>query len=272
MTGPFAAGDPCLLIDGKRRRYLLFLEEGGVFHYHGGTVPHDLLIGSGEGTRVTASSGSRLTALRPGLADYILAMPRGAQVVYPKDIGPILVWADIAPGCVVLEAGTGSGALTIALVRAVGPSGRVISVERREDHAAFARKSITRFFGGLPPNLELRVGEVEEALAGLEPDRVVLDIPEPEAVAVAAAGRLVAGGVFCAYLPTVPQVHTLREALRATGRFTERTTFEVLHREWAAEGRSVRPEHQMVGHTGFVTVARAVPPAPAPAPEPTDGA
>jgi tRNA (adenine57-N1/adenine58-N1)-methyltransferase len=182
-------------------------------------------------------------------------MPRGPQVVYPKDIGPILHWGDIAPGHTVVEAGTGSGALTMALVRAVGPTGRVISVERREDHAEHARRVIRRFFGEWPATLELRSGEVEEAIEGVAPDRLVLDLPEPWHSVPPAATGLADDGVLTAYLPTIPQVQRLRDALRRSGRFAPPTTFEVLHREWAADGRSVRPSHQMVGHTGFITVA-----------------
>ncbi len=259
---PFIPGDVCLLIDNKGRRYLIDLGSGETFHYHGGMVGHDEVIGRAEGSVIKSSSGTKLRAYRPRLADYILAMKRGAQVVYPKDIGPILMYGDVGPGMTVLEAGTGSGALTMALVRAVGAEGRVVSVERREDHGRHARRTIERFFGGLPQNLDLRSGEVEDHVADVRPDRIVLDIPEPWSVVEPAAVHLQPGGVFVAYLPTVPQVQQLREVMRGSRAFPERTTFEVLIREWAVEGRSVRPEHQMVGHTGFVTVARkAEPPA-----------
>ncbi len=260
MSRPLAAGEPCLLVDGRGRHYLLHLRDDGRFQFHGGTLAHAEIIGVVEGTALYSSSGHRLVPLRPRLADYVLAMRRGPQVVYPKDMGAILVYADVAPGDVVLEAGTGSGALTMALVRAVGPQGRVVSVERREDHAKHARKSLERFFGELPDSLDLRVGEVEDFVAEVTPDRVVLDVPEPWHALEAAGEHLRAGGTFTAYVPTVPQVQQLREALRATRRFIEATTFEMLMREWAVEGRSVRPEHQMVGHTGFVTVARRVQP------------
>jgi tRNA (adenine57-N1/adenine58-N1)-methyltransferase len=190
------------------------------------------------------------------LADYVLKMPRGAQVVYPKDIGQILVWADIRPGDVVLEAGTGSGALTCALLRAVGPEGRVVSVERRDDHAAHARRSIADFFGELPGQLELVIGEVEDQISRVQPDRLVLDLPEPWHAAHRAGEGLVAGGVFCAYLPTVPQVQMTVEALEQTGGFIDTMAFETLFRTWSVAGRSVRPDHRMVGHTGFVVVTR----------------
>ena len=166
------------------------------------------------------------------------------------------MWADIAPGQTVLEAGTGSGALTMALVRAVGPNGRVISYERRDDHAKKARKLINGFFGEIPDNLDLRIGEVEDGIAEAAPDRIVLDLPEPWHAVALAAEHLAPGGAFCCYLPTVPQVQTVREALKEAGSFFETETFEVLHREWSVEGRSVRPSHRMVGHTGFITVSR----------------
>jgi len=258
MSNPFAPGEDCLLIDTKGRYYLIRLTEGAEFHSHLGRLPHAEVIGAREGSSVVTEKGSRLAVLRPRLFDYILKMKRGAQVVYPKDIGPILVYGDIAPGSRVLEAGTGSGALTMALVRAVGPDGHVVSVDRREDHAEHARRAIERFFGGLPPSLELRVGDVAEMVAGVQPDRIVLDLPQPWDVVDAAADSLQGGGVFCAYVPTVPQMQQTVETLRASGSFIELTSFETLLRTWNVEGRSVRPDHQMVGHTGFVTVARKV--------------
>ena len=206
----------------------------------------------------TTPSGGRFIVLPPKLTDFILKMKRGAQVIYPKDIGPILVYADIAPGSVVLEAGTGSGALTMALVRAVGPSGRVVSIDRREDHSRQATKSITRFFGDIPANLEIRVGDVEEVIEEVAPDRLILDLPEPWHAAEIAAAHLVPGGVFCSYVPTVPQIEQTVRALKAAHSFTDITTFETLMRTWNIHGRSVRPDHQMVGHTGFLTVARRV--------------
>ncbi|MFQ5948790.1 MAG: tRNA (adenine-N1)-methyltransferase [Acidimicrobiia bacterium] len=256
MNPPFEAEEVCLLIDGKGRRYLFDLTAGGEFHYHSGTLSHDEIIGAPEGQVLRSSRSSRLVALRPRLADYILQMRRGAQVMYPKDIGPILHWADIGPGMTVLEAGTGSGALTMALVRAVGPSGRVVSVERREDHAAHARRVIERFFGEFPETLDLRRGSVEDVVEEVRPDRLLLDLPEPWSVVPAAAEGLRTGGVFCAYVPTVPQVQQLLEALRRAGCFIDVVAFEILLREWVAEGRSVRPSHRMVGHTGFIAVGR----------------
>ena len=261
MSKPLRVGEDCLLIDAKGRYYLIRLTEGGDFHSHLGRVPHSELIGVPEGGTAVSEKGNRLTVLRPRFFDYILKMKRGAQVVYPKDIGPIIVYGDIGPGARVLEAGTGSGALTMALVRAVGPTGSVVSVERRADHAEHARRAIERFFGGLPGNLELRVGEVEAMVANVQPDRIVLDIPQPWDAVDAAVDSLAGGGVFCAYVPTVPQMQQTVEALQASGAFVELTSFETFLRTWNVEGRSVRPDHRMVGHTGFVTVARKILPA-----------
>lgn len=256
MSELLAAGESVLLIDGKGRRYLVRLEAGGEFHTHRGRVPHADIIGQEEGITLTAGGG--LVVLRPRLADFIIKMPRGAQVVYPKDIGPILMWADIGPGMTVLEAGSGSGALTLGLLRAVGDGGRVISVERRPDHQLTAIKSVTRWMGAIPPNLEFREGEVEEVMTEVCPDRIVLDLPEPWHAARVALTHQPGGGVFCAYLPTVPQIQTLVEVLEVG--FTEIEVFETLHRTWNISGRSVRPDHRMIGHTGFVVVARKLAP------------
>lgn len=254
----FQEGEPCLLIDSKGRQYLLKLDSERKFQYHLGVVPHTDIIGLDDGSWVEANAGGKLLALRPRLADFILRMRRGAQVVYPKDIGPILVYADIAPGQTVLEAGTGSGALTMALSRAVGDGGRVVSVERRQDHADHGRKSIDRYFGEIPSNLDLRVGDVEDVIVEVCPERIVLDLPEPwHAVAVAAESQPT-GGVLCGYLPTVPQVQALVDALRDSGGFAEIEVREFLFRDWNVSGRSVRPEHSMVGHTGFLVFARRV--------------
>ncbi len=258
--GAFAAGEPCLFIDGKGRHYLVDLEPDGRFQYHAGSLSHGDVIGCEEGSVFRTSAGGRLVALRPRLADYILSMRRGAQVIYPKDIGPMLHWGDIGPGMTVLEAGTGSGALTSALVRAVGPDGLVVSVDEREDHAAVARAVITRFFGCLPPNLDLRVGMVEDLVESVAPERLVLDVPEPWHVVAPAANGLQLGGVLTAYLPTVPQVQRLHQELRHAKCFADIGAFEVLLREWVAEGRSVRPSHRMIGHTGFINVARKIRP------------
>lgn len=255
----FAEGDPALLIDSKGRHFLLKLDSNRTFQYHQGSIPHTDLIGVEDGTWVESTGGGVLLLLSPRLADYILKMKRGAQVVYPKDLGPILVYADIAPGMRVLEAGTGSGSLTMALVRAVGPTGSVVSVDSREDHSTHAGKAISRWFGGeLPPNLDLRVGDVSDFVEDVGPERLILDLPEPWVVLDAAASHMSPGGVVSAYLPTVPQVQTTVERAASLGAFAEVEVSEFLMREWNVAGRSVRPEHSMVGHTGFLVFMRIV--------------
>jgi tRNA (adenine57-N1/adenine58-N1)-methyltransferase len=250
------AGQPALLIDSKGRHFLLRLDPERTFQYHEGMVPHTDLIGREDGSWVMASTGAQLLLLRPRLADFVLKMKRSAQVVYPKDLGPILVYADIAPGMTVLEAGTGSGALTLGLSRAVGPTGRVVSVEIREDHAAHARKAVERWYGEVPENVDLRIGDVSREVAVVMPDRIVLDLPEPWHVLDAATEHQPNGGVFSAYLPTVPQVQTLVERARELGAFAEIEVKEFLFRDWNVSGRSVRPEHHMIGHTGFLIFMR----------------
>lgn len=257
-----AEGDPALLIDSKGRHFLLKLERGRTFQYHQGTVPHEELIGAADGTWVTASGGAMLLLLRPRLADFILKMKRAAQVVYPKDLGPILVYGDIAPGMTVLEAGTGSGALTLGLSRAVGAEGRVISVELREDHGAHARKAITRWYGEVPSNVDLLFGDVAEHVEETSPERIVLDVPEPWHTIESAAQHQPGGGVLTAYVPTVPQVQTTVERARETRAFAEIEVKEFLFRDWNIEGRSVRPDHNMVGHTGFLIFMRKTDPRP----------
>ena len=254
MTEPFTSGERVMLLDPRGRRFLVRLEPDGVFHFHGGAVPHSLVIGSEEGTTVHSTTGTALVCFRPRLADFILKMGRGAQVIYPKDIGPILVYADIFPGARVLEAGTGSGALTIALCRAVGAEGRVVSYELREEFHDIAKRNAEEFFGKLPAWLELRLGDVREV--GDETfHRVVLDMPEPWGVLDAAASALSPGGVLCGYLPTTGQVQQLVGSMSQAG-FAEIQTFEVMLRTWHVEPRSVRPDHRMVAHTGFITVGR----------------
>ena len=255
---PFAAGERVLLIDSKERRYLLTLAAGKQFHSHQGTVEHDAVIGELEGIRVQASKGGRLLAVRPTLSDFVLKMKRGAQVVYPKDIGLILVYADIHPAATVLEAGTGSASLTLALARAVGESGRLISYEVREDHHAQGVANLNSWYeglGGIPLNVELRLGDVFEGIDDVTFDRMVFDLPEPWRAVGTTTTALAAGGVVCCYLPTIPQVQQTVEALRAAG-FGMIETFEGLVRTWNVEGQSVRPDHRMVAHTGFLTSAR----------------
>lgn len=254
----FEEGDPALLIDGKGRQFLLKLDPARTFQFHRGSIPHSDLIGLEDGSWVTSSGEARMLLIRPRLADYIIKMKRGAQVVYPKDIGPILVFADVAPGMTVLEAGTGSGALTMALVRAVGDGGELVSVDSREDHSNHARKAISRFFGEIPANLDLRVGDVTDHVAEVAPDRLILDLPEPWSVLSGAGNDLPTGAVVCSYLPTVPQVQKTVETAESMGIFTQIEVTEVLMRDWNVAGRSVRPDHNMVAHTGFLTFMRRV--------------
>lgn len=254
----FSEGEPALLIDSKGRHFLLKLESGRTFQFHNGSIPHDELIGSEDGSWVRSSANAKMLLIRPRLSDFILKMKRGAQVVYPKDIGPILVYGDIGPDMTVLEAGTGSGALTLGLARAVGPAGKVITVERRDDHAAHARKTLSRWYGEMPENVDARIGDVADFVAGLSPERIVLDLPEPWHVVAAAAEHQPDGGVLTAYLPTVPQVQKTVDAADDSGRFAEVEVLEFLQREWSVRGRSVRPEHSMVGHTGFLVFMRKV--------------
>jgi tRNA (adenine57-N1/adenine58-N1)-methyltransferase len=255
---PFEPGDACLLYDVKGRRYLIDLIPGRSFHSHRGALPHDDIIGSPEGATLETTSGGMLRVLRPRLSDYVLKMSRGAAVLYPKDAGALIVWADIGPGMTVLEAGTGSGGLTMMLARAVGPSGRVVSAERREDHARLARSRIAGFFGSVPEWVDLRIGDVGDMVEEVAAERIVLDVPEPWKIVPAAAEFLPGGGGFACYVPNVPQVETVRSAMDEAGCFTETMTFEIMMREWTVSGRSVRPSHRMVGHTGFITVGRKI--------------
>jgi tRNA (adenine57-N1/adenine58-N1)-methyltransferase len=251
---PFRPGERVLLIDSKARRYLIILVEGGSFSTHAGTLPHADLIGQDEGILVRTSHGARLRAVRPTLSDYILKMPRGAQVIYPKDIGPILMLADVFPGARLLEAGVGSGALSMALLRAVGSEGSVLGYEIREDFAARAVKNVESFLG---PDQPYRV-EIRDAYEGIgesELDRIVLDLPEPWRVVKHATVALRPGGILVSYLPTIGQVARLREELDGSP-FGLAETLEVLQRTWHVEGQSVRPDHRMVAHTGFLTAAR----------------
>jgi tRNA (adenine57-N1/adenine58-N1)-methyltransferase len=255
---PFRPGERVLLVDAKARRYLITLVEGGSFATHAGTLPHADLIGRDEGILVRTSHGARLRAVRPTLRDYILKMPRGAQVIYPKDIGPILVLGDIFAGARLLEAGVGSGALSMALLRAVGPEGSVTGYEIREDFAARAVKNVESFLGpGQPYHVEIR--DIYEGIDETGLDRIVLDLPEPWRVVKHATQALRPGGILVSYVPTIGQVARLREELDGSP-FGLAETLEVLQRTWHVEGQSVRPDHRMVAHTGFLTAARLLDP------------
>ena len=258
MPGVLAAGDRVLLTDVKRRRHLVTLAVGGELHLHTGVVKHDDLIGADEGVTVRSTKGARLVAVRPTLSDYVLEMPRGAQVIYPKDLGPILMLGDVFPGATILESGVGSGALTMALLRAIGPTGRVIGYEIRDDFADRARRNVEGFLGEDVP-LQINVRDVYDGIDEDGLDRVVLDLPEPWRVVKHAESSLRPGGILVAYLPTIGQVARLREELDESA-FGMAQSLEVLHRTWHVEGQSVRPDHRMVAHTGFLTSARLLVP------------
>ncbi|HEY7070046.1 MAG TPA: tRNA (adenine-N1)-methyltransferase [Acidimicrobiales bacterium] len=253
MSRVFGSGEQVLLIDAKKRRYLVTLEPGGEFHTHAGVVAHDDLIGQPEGSSFRSSRGAAMLAIRPTLAEFVLKMPRGAQVIYPKDLGPLLMLADIFPGARVLESGVGSGALSMTLVRA----GAVVSgYELREDFANRATKNVATFLG--PEALarySVTCRDVYEGIDETDLDRVVLDLPEPWRVVKHAARALHRGGILVAYTPQITQAVQLRDELSGQG-FGMVDTLEVLNRGWHIEGQSVRPDHRMVAHTGFLTHAR----------------
>jgi tRNA (adenine57-N1/adenine58-N1)-methyltransferase len=282
--GPFAPGDQVQLTDPKGRQHLLILQPGKSFHTHRGSLAHDDLIGSQEGSVVMSSGGTPYVALRPLLADFTLSMTRGAAVIYPKDAAQIVAMADVFPGARVLEAGAGSGALSCWLLRAVGVEGILVSVERRADFADIARGNVERFFGGPHPAWRLRVGDLADlsqadlahlsraamAEPGQEPpgvsdprpggdhpyDRVVLDLVAPWEHVNQAACALIPGGLICCYVATVTQLSRIVEAIREQGSFDEPAAWESLTRGWHVDGLAVRPGHRMIGHTGFLVTAR----------------
>ena len=260
-TGPFAAGDRVQLTDAKGRHYTMILKPGGEFHTHRGIVAHDDVIGSPEGSVVKATNGDAFLVLRPLLIDYVMSMPRGAQVIYPKDAAQIIHEGDVFPGAQVLEAGAGSGALTCSLLRAVGPEGRVISYEVRDDHAEHARRNVETFFGQFPDTWQLVVGDVAQTdLPEASVDRVVLDMLAPWDVLDAVARVLVPGGVLVIYVATVTQLSKVVEAMREQQCWTEPRSWESLQRGWNVVGLAVRPEHTMRGHTAFLISARRLAP------------
>jgi tRNA (adenine57-N1/adenine58-N1)-methyltransferase catalytic subunit len=257
----FRNGERIHLVDKKGRQYALTLKAGDTYQLSGHKIPHDDLIGKPDGSLVTLSGEKPMIALRPTFGEYVLKMPRGAQVLYPKDLALIPMWADVYPGARVFEAGTGSGALTMALLRAVGPRGLVVTYEAREDFARTAMTNIERYMGTMPNLIPLRKNAYEgiDLLDdGLPFDRLVLDLPEPWQVVPHAALVLRSGGMYLSFVPTVPQVQQTVEALERTGVFGMIETFETLLRTWSIQGRSVRPDHRMVAHSGFLTVARKV--------------
>jgi tRNA (adenine57-N1/adenine58-N1)-methyltransferase len=259
-SGPFEAGERVQLSDPKGRLHTVTLTAGKQFHTHRGAIEHDELIGAPEGSVVAATSGTQYLALRPLLVDFVLSMPRGAAVIYPKDVAQIITMGDVCPGATVLEAGAGSGSLTCALLRAVGPTGRVLSYELRDDHADVAVRNVQTFFAEQPANWTLRRGDVADHPADEQVDRAVLDMLSPWEVLPAVAAAIRPGGVLIGYVATTTQLSRLVEALRAHSRFTEPSSWETFVRGWHVVGLAVRPEHRMIGHTAFLVTARRLAP------------
>jgi len=258
--GYFAAGDRIQLTDPKGKLYSFTITPGKEWHTHKGWIVHDELIGLPEGSVVSTTAGLKFTAFKPLLADYVLTMPRGATIVYPKDAAMIVGLADIYPGARVLEAGVGSGALTISLLRAVGPTGKVNSIERRADFAENAHSNVSNYFGEKPTNWSLSVGDLQDQNYESEYDRVVLDMLAPWECVDLAARALRPGGVFLAYVATTTQLSVIAEALKDDGRFTEPESSETIVRGWHHEGLAVRPQQRMIGHTGFLIQSRRMAP------------
>ncbi|OBB96948.1 tRNA (adenine(58)-N(1))-methyltransferase TrmI [Mycobacterium sp. 852002-30065_SCH5024008] len=267
-TGPFTVGERVQLTDAKGRHYTMSLTPGAEFHTHRGSIAHDALIGLEQGSVVKSSNGAPFLVLRPLLVDYIMSMPRGPQVIYPKDAAQIVHEGDIFPGARVLEAGAGSGALTCSLLRAVGPEGRVVSYEQRADHAEHARRNVSVFYGQPPENWELIVTDlVDSDRPDGSFDRAVLDMLAPWEVLDAVSRLLIPGGVLMIYVATVTQLSRVVEALRAQQCWTEPRSWETLQRGWNVVGLAVRPQHSMRGHTAFLVFTRRLAPgvvAPAP--------
>lgn len=260
-TGPFVVGDRVQLTDAKGRHYTMILNPGSEFHTHRGAVAHDAVIGQPEGSVVKSTNGDAFLVLRPLLIDYVMSMPRGAQVIYPKDAAQIIHEGDVFPGARVLEAGAGSGALTCSLLRAVGPHGHVISYEVRDDHAEHARRNVSTFFGGNPENWTLTIGDLADSdLNPASIDRAVLDMLAPWEVLDAVARVLVPGGVLVIYVATVTQLSRTVEAMREQQCWTEPRSWESLQRGWNVVGLAVRPQHNMRGHTAFLISARRLAP------------
>lgn len=261
--GPLFVGEWVRLVDAKGRRHNICLEAGRRFHTNRGGIDHDDLIGREEGFTVVSSSGGEYLVFRPLLSEFVVSMPRGAAVVYPKDAAQIIAMADIYPGATVVEAGAGSGALSCSLLRAIGPSGRLLSFERREEFAEVARGNVTQFFGGDHPAWTLTLGDLADELPKVEAgvvDRVVLDMLAPWECVEAVAHALAPGGMVIGYVATTTQLGRFTETLRAHGEFTEPQPWETLVREWHVEGLAVRPSHRMNGHTGFLVTSRRMAP------------
>ena len=255
--GPLKAGEDVLLIDPKGEEHLLTLTPGKPFGTHKGNILHDDIIGKPDGSLVWTARGTGYRVYRPTFNQYILNLKRHAQIIYPKDIGPILLWADIFPGATVIEAGIGWGALTIKLLEAVGPTGRVVSYEIRDDFAESGRRTVSRFLGDTP-NLEVKVRDIYAGIEEKEVDRIVLDLPEPWRAVAHAGEALVPGGILLSYLPSTIQVKQLVDTFAEQGTFSEPEVFEVIHRPWHVKGLSVRPVQWMFSHSAFLVVTRRI--------------
>ncbi|MCC2032043.1 tRNA (adenine-N1)-methyltransferase [Microbacterium allomyrinae] len=264
LSGPFRLGDRVQLTGPKARLHTITLREGGELHTHHGVLRHADLVGQPDGSVVANSGGHEYLALRPLLRDFVMSMPRGAAIVYPKDAAQILAEADVFPGATVVEAGVGSGALSLWLLRAIGAEGRLVSFERREDFASVARANVETFLGDIPPNWDVVVGDLAEALpatlAAASVDRVVLDMLAPWECIDVVAEALTPGGVVVCYVATATQLSRVAEYIRSTGLFTEPDANETMVRGWHVEGLAVRPDHRMIAHTGFLIWARRLAP------------
>jgi tRNA (adenine57-N1/adenine58-N1)-methyltransferase len=258
--GPFQVGDRVQLTDERGKMYSFYLSTGQQWHSHKGWIAHDEIIGADEGSVFTASSGAKYQAFRPLLSDYVLSMERGATIIYPKDSATIIGYADIAPGCRVLEAGAGSGALSISILRAIGPAGELHSFEERGEFATNATQNVKNYFGELPSNWKLRIGRVQSGEFQGDFDRVIFDMLAPWDALDVAISALRPGGVLCTYVATTTQLSRVAEAIRESEAFTEPESFETLLRGWHHEGLAVRPQHAMNAHTGFLTLARRMKP------------
>ena len=256
----FQYGDRVQLTDAKGKLYSITLTQGSEWHTHKGMLKHDALIGLPEGSIVATNQDLKFQAFRPLLADYVLSMPRGATIIYPKDAAMILGVADIKPGIRVLEAGVGSGALSIYLLRAIGKEGVLHSVEIREDFAEISEKNVSSYFGGKPVNWNLTIGALQDQTYEADFDRVLLDMLAPWECLNVASKALVPGGVFMAYVATTTQLSKIAEAIKESGNFTEPESSETIVRGWHQEGLAVRPQHRMIGHTGFLIFARRMAP------------
>jgi tRNA (adenine57-N1/adenine58-N1)-methyltransferase len=255
--GPLQAGEDIILIDPKGEEHLLTLTPGKPIGTHRGNILHDDIIGKPDGSRVWTARGVEYRVFRPTFNQYILNLKRHAQIIYPKDIGPILLWADIFPGATVLEAGIGWGALSIKLLEAIGPAGSLISYEVRKDFAESGKKTVTRFLGECP-NLEIKLRDIYLGIEEKDVDRIVLDLPEPWHVVPHAQEALVPGGILLSYLPSTLQVKQMVDAIGVQGGFTEPEVFEVILRPWHVKGQSVRPVQWMFSHSAFLVVSRKI--------------